>query len=277
MNWQDFLDWIEIDFDNRALLLTTGVLRIHISADLLNTQFGAGGARTRRLKKLGIQLDSGHRASDSELFTTECIRTYFNNDANARPQAELLAYARRLSGNGRVAIISQHRGFWRIPMVDTYFIDSSRLQGTKELPAQFDFIQDLHIHRELERAIAPVLDSDQYGIVLALGLTALRDHVRARSGLQTDGRPLMEQAFNESGSFLRLNPLTDRNTGGSQMNEQKGFKELYCGTFTGIRNPLTHEGHTSQYALTRYPDKASLLKYLAFLSILLERADNSLP
>ena len=119
-----------------------------------------------------------------------------------------------------------------------------------------------------ERA-GDALDGDP----LFAAITALRDHVRQVSGLhqQRRDRPLMEQAFKQDGTHLRLNPLADPDPSSSQQNEQRGFRELYCGVITALRNPLVHEGPSSSFAQTRYPDRKTMLKYRSFLSILFER------
>ena len=148
--------------------------------------------------------------------------------------------------------------------------------GTGDLPAQFDFLRDLDIHQELARVVGHRLDRASYGDTMLAAIIGLRDYVRQLSGLSRDGRGLMERAFEQTGAHLCLNSLTDSNAKGSQQNEQRGFKEIYCGIMTGLRNPLTHEGSDSIFSQTRYPDKRTLLKYLSFLSILFERADGPL-
>lgn len=275
-DWEAFVDWLAQD-PSRVRQLQDGVWQVRLFKDQLNRYFGSNGQRTKKLRELGIELDETRPRQCDEMFITEALRVYFHNDPSARPQAELLALARRQAGNGWINVISQHQGFWRIPMVNAYFIDYGNLKGWSDLPAQFDFLRDFDIHRELAQAVRHRLDTVPYGDTVLAAIIALRDHIRRMSGLQQDGRPLVEQAFSTDGTRLRLNPLTDPNPRGSQQNEQRGFQELYCGVMTGLRNPLVHEGADSAFAKTRYPNKKTLFKYLSFLSILFERADGPLP
>lgn len=275
-DWEAFVDWLAQD-PSRAQKLRDGTWRVCLFKAQLNRHYGSNGQRNRRLTELGIELDKANLHQSDEMFIAEVLRVYFHSDSTARPQAELLALARRRAGNGEVAIISQHWAFWRIPLVDTYFVPGHPLKGHDDLPAQFDFLRDFDIHRELAQAVRHRLDTVPYGDTVLAAIIALRDHIRRMSGLQQDGRPLMEQAFSTDGTRLRLNPLTDPNPRGSQQNEQRGFQELYCGVMTGLRNPLVHEGADSAFAKTRYPNKKTLFKYLSFLSILFERADGPLP
>jgi uncharacterized protein (TIGR02391 family) len=276
-DWRTFLDWLAQDSNHRVSQLLNGAWRVCLFKSLLNRHFGGSGQRTKELNALGIKLDESCLRNDDEMFISEVLRVYFNNDPGARPQAELLTLARRSEGSGLVTIISQHRGFWRIPLVDTYFVPLSPQRGSDDLPAQFDFVRDFGIHSQLARIIADRIGTPQHGDTINAAIVALRDYIRNMSGLPTEGRSLMEQAFSQDGTHCRLNPLTDLDQQGSQQNEQRGFRELYAAIWTGLRNPLIHEGADSPFAQTRYPDKRTVLKYLSFLSILFERADGPLP
>lgn len=272
LDWRLFVDWLAQDTARPQQLLARR-WQVRLFKSQLNRSCGSAGHRTQKLLELGIQLDEAKIHSSDEMFISEALLVYFHNDSTARPQAELLALSRRQAGNGQLAVISQHRGYWRIPLVNTYFVDISRLRGQDDLPAQFDFLQDLDIHRQLALAVGSRLDTTPYGDTVFAAIIALRDYVKQMSGLPADGYSLMEQAFAANGSHLHLNPLTSC----SHKNEQKGFLSLYCGVMTGLRNPLAHEGASSAFAQARYPNKKALLKYLSFLSILLERADHPLP
>ena len=275
-DWEGFCRWLEQD-RRRVLKLHDGTWRVRLFKSLVSRHYGPSGHRTRRLRVLGIELSGAKPRAADELFVGEVLRMYFHGDPSARSQAELLALARRESAGEHVTLISQHQGFWRVPLVNVYFLNAGALRGRSDLPAQFDPLVDLRIHRVLARAVLNRIDQPPYGAALFEGIIALRDHVRYLTGLSQDGHNLMQAAFKQDGSRLRLNPLTDPSTGGSQQNEQRGYREMYCGLMTGIRNPLAHEGPGSLYAEERYPDKAALVKYLCLLSILCERADPPLP
>ena len=74
--------------------------------------------------------------------------------------------------------------------------------------------------------------------------------------------PLMMDAFNETNPKVRLNGLAMD----SAIDEQTGFKFIFSGAITGIRNPRGHE-----MDLGDTPVEA--LDYLALASLLLRRLD----
>lgn len=81
--------------------------------------------------------------------------------------------------------------------------------------------------------------------------------LRGKTGYQ-----LMMDAFNENSPKVQLNGLTTE----SEIDEQKGFKFIFAGAATGIRNPRGHEVDIGDT-----PDEA--LDYLALASLLLRRLD----
>jgi uncharacterized protein (TIGR02391 family) len=273
-SWKPFVDWLSQDYD-RIQKISDREWQICLFRSQLNRHYGADRVRNRRLAGLGIEFDEANLHQSDEMFIAETLCAYFPNEPAARPQAELLALSRRRAGNDWITVISQHRGYWRIPLVNTYFIDFGNLTGRTDLPAQFDFVLDFEIHRELARAVEQRINISPPGDTMQAAIIALRDHIRRISKLpQQDGRNLMEQAFKQDGSYLKLSPLTGNQ---SQADEQRGFREFYCAVMTGLRNPLFHEGPDSAFAQARYPNRRTLLKYLSFLSILFERADSPFP
>jgi len=268
-----FLDWIRIypEFAQYfAERLSIKVFKNHVSADM--------SVKLNILRKLHINILGYTIKPSDNLFIDEVERTYFSTSgANHRQLAEFYLMVRRSAGNGWVNIISQDRSFERIPMVNTYFIGTAARTGSQDLPAQFDFIQDFNIHPNLARMISARIDDPNRGGTLFDSITVLRDHVRAMSGLATDGYQLMHPAFDDNNPIIKVNPRTDLNPQGTQRNEQQGYHDFYCGVMKGMRNPLAHEGTASPFATSRYSDKAKMLKYLSFLSVLCERADGPLP
>ena len=73
---------------------------------------------------------------------------------------------------------------------------------------------------------------------------------------------------------LKINPLTDRDTRNTQMNEQESIYRICAGIVKLFRNPLSHQGQLqSHYAQTRFKDKKTVLKIIAFFSYICERID----
>ena len=66
----------------------------------------------------------------------------------------------------------------------------------------------------------------------------LNNSVKEKSGLaDRDGSDLMFAAFDADSPTLRLNDLETI----SEENEQNGYRFIYAGSMTGIRNPRAHE------------------------------------
>jgi uncharacterized protein (TIGR02391 family) len=65
----------------------------------------------------------------------------------------------------------------------------------------------------------------------------LNNVVKGKSGLQIDGKDLMNQAFSEKNPILKLNELKTA----SHKDEQIGYMLIFSGCMTGIRNPRAHD------------------------------------
>lgn len=287
--WREFVDWVRPASDTDVQRLENLVQkrwRVHVFRDQLNRCFGRDHRRDTALNDIGIEIinarGNGRVTDRDELFISEAMQVYFasENPQIARRQAEFLLLVRRHSPDIQVTLVTQHRNFWRVPNVNTFYLDNLPLRGETDLPATFDFLSDFDIHSAIEGPIRDRIMGNDYGHIMLDALIGFRDHVRQRSGLlAVDGRELMEQAFGSDDPRIMLNPLIERNRRSSQMNEQRGYKELACGVMTGLRNPLVHvhEGATGAFAARRYPDRKTLFKYLSFLSLLCERSDGPLP
>lgn len=82
-----------------------------------------------------------------------------------------------------------------------------------------------------------------------------------RSG---SGFALMMEIFNESNPVLKLNPLETE----SEVDEQKGYRHMFAGAQSGIRNPRGHETD-----LIDSPDLC--LDHLSIASVLLRKLDDA--
>jgi uncharacterized protein (TIGR02391 family) len=85
---------------------------------------------------------------------------------------------------------------------------------------------------------------------------ALNGLVRLRSGLEIDGRPLMQKAFSPNSPTLKFNDLGEQ----SDRDEQLGFMDMFCGAVSGLRNPRAHG------FINDDPERA--LEFIAFVSLL---------
>ena len=102
-----------------------------------------------------------------------------------------------------------------------------------------DLLFDRLVTNELLRkATRNRFHSRNFADAVESAFKCLDNAIRAKSGLSDKGgSDLMFTAFNEKNPVLKLNELrstTDRN-------EQEGYKHLFAGAMTGIRNPRAHE------------------------------------
>jgi len=89
-------------------------------------------------------------------------------------------------------------------------------------------------------AIQTTYESRNYTGAILDALYYLSNIIREKTGLQSDGLPLIGQAFGGNSPKLRVNPLQTE----SDMNVQKGTESLLRGLFQSIRNPRSHEKYT---------------------------------
>jgi uncharacterized protein (TIGR02391 family) len=281
-DWEAFVDWLAQE-PSRALSLRARTWRVRLFKNPLNRCFGGSGSRTRILKDLGIELDDAHLYQSDEMFIAEVLRVYFGNDPNARPQAELLTLARRQAGNSWITVISQNRCFWRVPMVNNYFLDYDNLQGYDDLPAQFDFFMDLDIHNLVRQAAERRIQHADQPTAIIETVKELCEQIRIIIGSTQDGYSLMEEALSfqrnrKTGGIkrqprLKLNPMTVE----SEWNEQRGYHHFACGVASALRNPMAHQPADRAFVQSRYGDNRKALKVLCFLSLLFEKLDERVP
>ena len=72
-------------------------------------------------------------------------------------------------------------------------------------------------------------EDGHYANAVEAAVKALNDLVRLRSGLESDGTALMEQAFSIKNPVIRFNSLQDD----PDRNEQKGFMMMFSGAVSG--------------------------------------------
>lgn len=89
---------------------------------------------------------------------------------------------------------------------------------------------------------------------------ALGDLIRERTGLQQDGKTLVEQALSLANPKLILSAVDTE----SGRNDQQGFMQMLSGAFVGIRNP---KAHSLQHDL----DVQKTAHYLVLASLLARR------
>lgn len=120
-----------------------------------------------------------------------------------------------------------------------------------------------NIHPDIPKKVRDLFDDGYCEQAVFEALKFIEKEVKRISGIRgKTGYGLMMDAFNESSAKIRLNDLVSE----SEIDEQRGYKNLFAGAAAGIRNPRGHEidiGDT--------PDEA--LDYLGLASLLLRRLD----
>ena len=115
----------------------------------------------------------------------------------------------------------------------------------------------------LSQATRPQFRSRNFVDAVEAAFKCLDNAVRDRSGLSDKGgSDLMFTVFNEKNPILKLNELHST----SDRNEQEGYKHLFAGAMTGIRNPRAHEHELRD-------DPKVALEKLAFANHLMNKLD----
>lgn len=120
-----------------------------------------------------------------------------------------------------------------------------------------------NIHPDLPSRVRKLFDDGHWEQSVFEAFKFIEKEVKRLSGLSgKTGYALMMDAFNEDKAKIKLNDLMTE----SEVDEQKGFKFIFAGAATGIRNPRGHEVDIGDT-----PDEA--LDYLGLGSLLLRRLD----
>lgn len=122
-----------------------------------------------------------------------------------------------------------------------------------------------NIHPDLPSKVRKLFDDGYWEQSVFEAFKFIEHEVKRISGVRRKtGHALMMDVFNESSPKVQLNGLaTD-----SEIDEQMGFKFIFSGAASGIRNPRGHEVDIGDT-----PDEA--LDYLALASLLLRRLDRA--
>ena len=120
------------------------------------------------------------------------------------------------------------------------------------------------MHPKIREVAGPLFGDGHRALAILEAFKAVNNEVKRVSDLVQDGQQLMATAFDEKNPVLRLNELQTQ----SEKDEQAGFKFLYMGAMSGIRNPKAHEQVPN-------PDEVRTLEYLSLASLLMRRIDDA--
>ena len=117
--------------------------------------------------------------------------------------------------------------------------------------------EGLDLHPAISRACSQLFKDGHYSNAVEDGVKALNALVRLNSGVEDkDGTGLMEFVFSPKNPILKINDLADQ----SDLDEQKGFMNLFSGAVSGLRNPRAHK------IIKDDPEMA--LEFIALISLL---------
>ena len=102
-----------------------------------------------------------------------------------------------------------------------------------------------------------LFDDGHYAQATFEAFKYIDNQVKAVSGIEDTGFSLMMNAFNETGPKIKLTNLKTM----SDKDEQKGFRHIFAGTMSGIRNPRGHDNRVDPIDLC--------LDHLSVASVLL--------
>jgi len=120
------------------------------------------------------------------------------------------------------------------------------------------------LHADVREVADRYLESGHSEVAIFEAFKAINNRVKAMTGLARDGSSLMGEAFRDSDPAILLADLATE-TG---RDIQAGYRFLFMGAVTGIRNPDAHEQFKAL-------DAEEALETLAFASILMRRLDDA--
>lgn len=93
-----------------------------------------------------------------------------------------------------------------------------------------------HLEERLWNAVKRSYNSDNYKNAILDAIQFLGDVIREKSGLNSDGNPLIGSAFGGKNPKIKLNKLKSE----SELNVQKGLESILRGFYSAYRNPRSH-------------------------------------
>ncbi len=123
---------------------------------------------------------------------------------------------------------------------------------------------EIDLHPHISGVATELFDNGHYDEAVFAAAKILVKLVKERSQIDNlDGQPLMMKAFSPDNPILKFNGQRDM----TDIDEQKGMMFLFAGAVGAIRNPGAHD-------FQNMPAKRAL-QYLSFLSMLLERLEDT--
>jgi len=135
-------------------------------------------------------------------------------------------------------------------------------QRTVSEPREVHPFDERNIHPEISAVSLNLFDNGHYSQATFEAFKLLDNKVKSASGLAESGYKLMMAAFNEANPKIRLTDLATT----SEKDEQLGFRYVFAGAMSAIRNPRGHDIIADPIDLC--------LDHLSFASVLLRTFDS---
>ena len=123
---------------------------------------------------------------------------------------------------------------------------------------------DRNIHSDLPADVRSLFDNGHYSQATFEALKYLDEEVQRISGDSDFGKSLMMRVFGGTPPRLKLNPGMTQ----SELSEQEGYKFIFAGTMSAIRNPRGHRSGVMD-------DPDTCLDHLCVASMLLRKLEES--
>ena len=137
--------------------------------------------------------------------------------------------------------------------------------GAEEEDEQSHPFDERNIHPELSKVALKLFNNGHYSQATFEAFKYLDNQVKKLSGISESGQKLMMAAFAETNPKIRLTPLSTQ----SEIDEQSGYRFIFAGSMSAIRNPRGHDNATDPI------DRC--LDHLSFASVLLRRLEDRQP
>jgi len=134
--------------------------------------------------------------------------------------------------------------------------------GEDEEPSQSHPFDERNIHPEIGQITLKLFNDGHYSQATFEAFKYLDNCVKKLAGINESGFKLMMAAFAESNPKIKLTALSTQ----SEIDEQSGFKFIFAGSMSAIRNPRGHDITTDPI------DRC--LDHLSFASVLLRRLED---
>lgn len=123
--------------------------------------------------------------------------------------------------------------------------------------------EERNIHPEISAVSIKLFDDGHYSQATFEAFKFIEVRVKAMSGLQDTGFSLMMTALSETKPRIKLTALQTL----SEKDEQLGYRHIFAGAVSAIRNPRGHE--------INFDPIGRCLDHLSFASVLLRRLEET--